>query len=70
VADRVGDRLRIVVTDDGKTAANGAPGTGIGLENVRNRLVSAFGDEGSFGAGALEGGGYQVILLMPVRFAT
>jgi sensor histidine kinase YesM len=63
-------RLHIKVKDNGEGAAgeNGddGGGTGVGLRNVRERLIARFGDR----AGCLHGpdpdGGYTVHLYMPV----
>jgi two-component system LytT family sensor kinase len=46
-AQRVGERLRLEVRDDGPgaEATGAAPGTGIGLENARQRLKQLYGTE-------------------------
>jgi sensor histidine kinase YesM len=62
------DLLHIAVRDDGRAAAQGASGAGIGLDNVRQRLASLFGGDASFQAGAVEGG-YEAVLRLPLRRA-
>jgi len=64
-------RLHIKVKDDGEGAGDHGDegGTGVGLRNVRERLIARFGDR----AGCLHGpdpaGGYTVHLYMPVARA-
>ena len=41
-------------------------GTGVGLANVRERLLARFGDAASCRYGPVEGGGFRVTLTMPV----
>lgn len=61
-------RLHIKVKDNGETSGDDdeGGGTGVGLRNVRERLIARFGDR----AGCLHGpdpdGGYTVHLYMPV----
>jgi two-component system LytT family sensor kinase len=60
-------RLHIKIKDDGESAPpENEGGTGVGLRNVRERLIARFGDR----AGCLHGpdpdGGYTVHLYMPV----
>ncbi len=65
-AQEAGGKLVLTVADDGpgKTGENG--GTGIGLENVRNRLAARFGDEARVESGALPAGGYATVLTIPL----
>ncbi len=65
-AQEAGGKLVLTVADDGpgKTGQNG--GTGIGLENVRNRLAARFGDEARVESGALPAGGYATVLTIPL----
>ncbi len=65
-AQEAGGKLVLTVADDGpgKTGANA--GTGIGLENVRNRLAARFGDEARVESGALPAGGYATVLTIPL----
>jgi two-component system, LytTR family, sensor kinase len=41
-------------------------GTGVGLANVRDRLFARFGDAARCSYGPVEGGGFRVVLTMPV----
>ena len=68
-------RLVITVSDNApvkakgrarKTAANGGPGFGIGLANVRDRLAARFGDAASIASGPLDGGGYETQVRIPL----
>ena len=72
-AARVGDRVRIRVTDDGAgpaaAAARGARGHGTGLENTRRRLQHLYGDGGTLTLAARPGGGTEVVIECPYRAA-
>jgi hypothetical protein len=62
------DRLVVTVVDDGKRsarAAPAAPGHGIGLANVRDRLRARFGEHASLVSGPT-GSGYATHLRMPL----
>jgi LytS/YehU family sensor histidine kinase len=62
--------LHIVVEDDGGFAPSEAEfvdGTGTGLNNVRERLRTRYGDAAAFKAGPWPGGGFRVDLAIPVR---
>jgi len=59
--------LMLAVIDNGNSNGKSQPGTGIGLDNVRQRLASRFGDHFSFTSGRLEPHGYRVDLAMPLR---
>jgi LytS/YehU family sensor histidine kinase len=65
-AQEAGGKLVLTVADDGpgKTSQNG--GTGIGLENVRNRLAARFGDEARVESAGLPAGGYATVLTIPL----
>lgn len=65
-------KLVLSVADNGDPMpeGDGPHGTGVGLANVRDRLDARYGDESKVSAGAREGGGYEVILEMPVNRET
>jgi sensor histidine kinase YesM len=68
VHDRV---LEIVVEDDAVPSNGQAPvgagGFGIGLQNVKTRLVVQFADTAEFVAGPRPGGGFSVVMRFPIR---
>jgi two-component system LytT family sensor kinase len=67
-------RLVLTVSDDGESTpkdgarefAAPAPGFGIGLANVRDRLDARFGSEATLDAGPLVGGGFRTMIRMPI----
>jgi two-component system, LytTR family, sensor kinase len=67
-ARKAGDRLQITVEDDAQGAVEACPQDGVGLSNVRERLVTAFDHEASCHAGPRNGGGFRVELQLPLRF--
>lgn len=60
--------LVLCVEDDGRPSdhAGGEAGTGVGLANVRDRLIARFGDDASCRWGRLPAGGFAVLLTMPI----
>ena len=58
--------LVLEVCDDGP-GAKPAEGFGIGLTNVRDRILARFGAEASFTAGPMEDGGYRAVIRLPLR---
>ncbi len=79
-AQRVGQRLRIAVSDTGPGAHNGPSGTvlpaafagdggtmstGVGLPNIRDRLAQAYGDDHRFEIRTPPEGGFTVIIEIP-----
>ena len=60
-------RLVLTVADDGPGASldAGVAGTGIGLQNVRDRLAARFGSEASVVSGST-GSGYATIIRIPL----
>lgn len=62
-----GDSLELSVGDDGPGKGETAPGTGIGLANVRSRLAARFGAQANVDSGPLPGGGYVTILSLPLH---
>ncbi|MDD3643140.1 MAG: histidine kinase, partial [Candidatus Krumholzibacteria bacterium] len=65
-AARDGDRMRLIVGDDG-LGFDRAPGEGIGLRNVRERLAVAYGTRQSFEIESSPGGGTRVTIEFPVE---
>ena len=62
------DRLVLTVSDDGPGApASRDDGFGIGLANVRDRLVARFGDHARLVSGPREGGGWRTVIRLPLR---
>ncbi len=60
-------RLIIDLTDNGSGDGEHGGGTGVGLENVRQRLRSHFGSEARFEAAPLEGRGFRARIEIPLR---
>jgi two-component system LytT family sensor kinase len=71
-AQQVGNRVQIAVSDTGpglqeKAIARQAS-TGVGLANIRDRLVQAFGEEQRFDIETNEDGGFRVLIEIPLQF--
>ena len=64
-ATRVGDRLRIEISDNGP-GPNGAR-AGVGLGNTRARLIALYGSGHQFELRPLESGGTLVTMDLPFR---
>lgn len=65
-AARDGGKIRLTVADDGRgPASDDAAGAGIGLANVRDRLLARFGSDAGLEAHAPAGGGFVVTLTFP-----
>jgi hypothetical protein len=68
VAREVDTRLILEVENDGGApAGDPAAGTGVGLANVCERLAARFGRGAECHHAALPGGGYRVIVAMPLE---
>ena len=67
---RDGDRLRLTIEDDGRQAFGNRPSgsTGLGLANVRERLVAFYGDAAALEATATESG-FTATISMPLQLA-
>lgn len=62
--------LVLAVRDNGPaTSTEAGKGLGVGLRNVRDRLISRFGCDHGFAAGALPQGGFRVEMSMPLTRA-
>ena len=67
----IGERLRLSVEDSGPGAdlatqpASNTTSTGVGLANIRNRLVQAYGDSHLFETRSEPGGGFTVLIEIP-----
>ena len=70
-ARRVGDRVRIIVSDTGPGLQSGIPdpkfSTGVGMANTRERLVQAYGDDQRFDSYTRSGGGFEVVIEIPYQ---
>ncbi|EQA97095.1 sensor histidine kinase YesM [Sphingobium wenxiniae] len=73
-AQPAGENVRIIVSDSGPGLNEGAmrpnnpvsAGTGVGLANIRDRLIQAFGERQSFETRSTPGG-FSVIIEMPLN---
>ncbi len=69
-AQPIGENVRIIVSDTGPGLQVERPtmtlGTGVGLPNIRERLVQAFGDRQSMETRATAEGGFSVIIEIPL----
>lgn len=69
-ADAVDGQLVLCVEDNGpgtaRTGTNGDGPSGIGLSNVRDRLMARFGDTASLVHGPLPDGGYRACVRLPL----
>ncbi len=62
-----GDRITLIVADDGDPAPQAQEGgTGLGLRNVRDRLIARFGTSASCDWTAAPKGGFTVTLTLPL----
>jgi signal transduction histidine kinase len=67
-AERLGERLRVSVVDDGIGFPKGF-GAGVGLANTRARLAALYGDEGSLTLGANPRGGVIAEIELPCEIS-
>jgi sensor histidine kinase YesM len=69
-----GDRLQLVVADDGPgldlRQGRLPKGGGVGLANTRERLLEIYGDEQSFRLTTTEPHGLTITIRVPVSHAT
>ncbi len=64
-AIRRGERLQLIVEDDGRGLSTVQSGTGLGLRNVRERLKAHFGDRGILKAAPVRPFGYRAYVELP-----
>jgi two-component system, LytTR family, sensor kinase len=71
IAQRTGERLRIIVSDTGPGLQAATPdpklSMGVGMANTRERLLQAYGEEQRFDHYARSGGGFEVVLELPFQ---
>lgn len=67
-ASMVGDRLQILVQDNGAGLTPGVLGSGVGLSNLRKRIVALYGKRASFRLYVPEDGSTVAELLLPLSF--
>lgn len=65
-ATRDGERLKLLVEDDGRPEGAPRAGSGLGLGNVRDRLQAHFGDRGRLKAERLSERGYRAEIELPL----
>ena len=66
-AQAAGDRLHLTVEDDADGCSQAESGDGVGLTNVRDRLVARFDGSADVRYGQRDGGGFRVDLTIPLR---
>jgi len=70
-AKLIGDRVHISVSDTGPAVNEGAArsttSTGVGLANIRDRLVQAYGVDHRFDTQSNPEGGFSVIIEIPYQ---
>jgi len=70
-ANSQGPELRLTVTNNGVGILPATPknGNGVGLSNVRERLLMHYGGEHSFSMSQIDGDRVQIVMTLPLRFA-
>ncbi len=68
-AERIGERLRLEVTDDGAGLAAADLKEGVGISNARRRLQHHFGADVRFDIGNVAAGGVSAVLEFPILAA-
>jgi signal transduction histidine kinase len=70
-ARRVGERVRIIVSDSGPGLQSSVPdpklSTGVGMANTRERLLQAYGDDQRFDSYTRSSGGFEVVIEIPYQ---
>jgi two-component system, LytTR family, sensor kinase len=71
IAQRAGDRVRIIVSDTGPGLQAAVPNpklsTGVGMANTRERLIQAYGEDQRFDHYSRSGGGFEVVIEFPYQ---
>ncbi len=71
IAQRAGERVRIIVSDSGPGLQATTPdpklSTGVGMANTRERLFQAYGEDQRFDHYARSGGGFEVVIEFPYQ---
>jgi len=62
-----GGKLMVSVLDDGRPSFEAPAGTGVGLRNVTDRLITRFDGNASLTFGARPEGGFRVDITLPLR---
>ncbi len=72
-AQLIGARVRLIVSDTGPGAVNepagGYTSTGLGLNNIRERLAQAYGEDHVFETNSRQAGGFEVMIELPYEKA-
>jgi LytS/YehU family sensor histidine kinase len=68
-AERVGEKLRLAVSDNGRGSDSGPVSEGVGLRNTRLRLKELYADKGVMEIRSSTGNGFSVEILVPWRTA-
>jgi len=68
-AGRVGETLRLSVSDNGRGFDSGPVNEGVGLRNTRLRLKELYADKGVMEIRSSTGNGFSVEILVPWRTA-
>ncbi|HUE63884.1 MAG TPA: histidine kinase [Rhizomicrobium sp.] len=66
-AQAEGDLVHLTVEDDAESCAPSDPGQGVGLRNVRDRLVARFDGAANVQYGRRDAGGFRVELTIPTQ---
>lgn len=66
-AARDGDRLLLQVQDTGLGEGGAGPGTGFGLQQVRERLAAVYGERGQVDFDAVPGSGATATVRLPIQ---
>jgi sensor histidine kinase YesM len=74
IARLAGERVQISVSDTGPglndATVRPSYSTGVGLANIRDRLMQAYGPDHRFDSGTAPGGGFVVTLEIPMVLET